>query len=349
MHTGHIRYIDTLLKCTTSKPQYNFTEEWKYSAVYLPLHNLNHSVRTTLSTAKLIYTHKSALQYMLYVYQFQHNTNVHMLFNHTGRDKGQIFSMRDTIQPDIILLPYARKCIELLALLDQNKLYDTIHSNQLRILILGLGGGIISDFYSIHFPSAHIDVVEYDEDIIYVADQYFNCITNTNNVKLHVDDAYTYIDQLYNNTYSHYLYDIIIQDFVFTPDNDTTTPIFSHSIYNKLYQLLKHDNSLLAHNLITYDKNVINYEKQKALSVFDRFHTLPVHNGQSIICCIKSDLSTTLSDAIHTIPSVHRLNNKQIKMNWQQLVQQYQLPDWCSIVSPMQQDAVHGVVTKTIN
>ncbi|QWE15008.1 spermidine synthase [Polynucleobacter sp. AP-Sving-400A-A2] len=62
-----------------------------------------------------------------------------------------------------------------------------------RVLVIGVGGGSIPMFLRKHYPSAHIDVVDIDPQIIALAKQYFNFAENRSLIS-HVQDGRTFIE-----------------------------------------------------------------------------------------------------------------------------------------------------------
>lgn len=77
-----------------------------------------------------------------------------------------------------------------------------------KILILGLGGGVLSEYYAKSFPEALIDSVEIDSDIISIAQEYFG-LKRTDNHQIHHTDAKTFIK---NKLSEGEAYDLIIVD-----------------------------------------------------------------------------------------------------------------------------------------
>lgn len=64
-----------------------------------------------------------------------------------------------------------------------------------RILVLGLGGGVIPRDMRHYFPEAQIDVVEIDEAILPLAKQYF-AFQEDEKLKVHVEDGRMFIKKL---------------------------------------------------------------------------------------------------------------------------------------------------------
>lgn len=58
-----------------------------------------------------------------------------------------------------------------------------------RVLVVGLGGGSLVKFVLHHFPECHVDVVEYRQDVIDIAQQFFDVPSDVPNLTIHHDDA----------------------------------------------------------------------------------------------------------------------------------------------------------------
>lgn len=314
---------------TRQQHHYTYNDTWKYTSVLLPdKDDTSRICKTSLSDSTEIYHTTSNLQTMLYVYELNYNKSIRILLDHYGRSHGQIFSLRNIQQIDDIMLPYTRKVIQCMSLLNKQQLQS------LNVLILGLGGGILSDFISMYFHNATIDVIEYDTAIIDIAKNYFNATDNSDsnsNVTIINTDAYEYINQLVNNNTK--TYDLIIQDIVFTPVDDIQTPMFSLNMYKTFYHLLNSNNGLLIHNLITNNHKILTHERLKSERTFEHTYTLSVHNYQHMLCSIRQEDRTIM-----------KLTFYHVNQQWQQMIIDGHLPLWCKAVKPNQFDTEHGVV-----
>lgn len=77
-----------------------------------------------------------------------------------------------------------------------------------HILVIGLGGGIIPSTFAEYFPSAQIDIVEIDPEIVKVAEDFFN-FRPSNRMSIFVADGRVYVRQA---KYKGTKYDIIVLD-----------------------------------------------------------------------------------------------------------------------------------------
>ena len=66
-----------------------------------------------------------------------------------------------------------------------------------RVLIVGLGGGSLVKFILHHFPNCQIDVVEYRQDVLKVAYDYFQLPENDSRVNVHIGDGYLFVQKCF--------------------------------------------------------------------------------------------------------------------------------------------------------
>ena len=84
-----------------------------------------------------------------------------------------------------------------------------------RILIIGLGGGTMSNTLHRMFPSSRIDNVEIDPSVVKVARQYFNFVEN-NKVNTYTQDGRIFIKRalLKKQTYDWIIFDAFNGDYI---------------------------------------------------------------------------------------------------------------------------------------
>ena len=95
---------------------------------------------------------------------------------------GQNQSCRFLDDHDKLVFPYAKMVLSSLMVQD----------NPERILILGLGGGTLVHAYSTLFPRAEIVIVEIDEAVVTVAEEYFD-FRETDNIQVEAVDGRVYV------------------------------------------------------------------------------------------------------------------------------------------------------------
>ncbi len=86
--------------------------------------------------------------------------------------------------PDHLELPYARVAMAGLALCDEPR----------RIMVVGLGGGSLPMFLRKHYPTAEIDAVDIDPEVVTVARKYFGFREDTR-MRAHVGDGREFIER----------------------------------------------------------------------------------------------------------------------------------------------------------
>ena len=64
-----------------------------------------------------------------------------------------------------------------------------------NILVVGLGGGVIPRELSHYCPDVKVDIIEIDSNIVKVANDFF-FFEETDNVKVHIGDAFNVIKEL---------------------------------------------------------------------------------------------------------------------------------------------------------
>ena len=109
--------------------------------------------------------------------------------------RGALQSVVKLGDPDHFELPYAQVVPAGLAFVDRPQ----------RVLIVGLGGGTIPNFFHKHFPQMTIDVVDIDPDVVDVAKKFFGFREDAT-MHVYVEDGRRFIEKCANP------YDIIILD-----------------------------------------------------------------------------------------------------------------------------------------
>ncbi len=79
-----------------------------------------------------------------------------------------------------------------------------------KILVVGLGGGSLVKFLLYHLPNCQIEVIEYRQDVIDVAQTYFAVPTDDPRLTIHHGDGYLFVQDCYYQAQSHY--DLLLVD-----------------------------------------------------------------------------------------------------------------------------------------
>lgn len=85
-----------------------------------------------------------------------------------------------------------------------------INPNPKRVLVVGLGGGSLVKFLLYHFPDCYIDVIEYRQDVIDVAQSFFNVPKNDPRLTIYHGDGYLFVQQRYFQDEEQY--DLLLVD-----------------------------------------------------------------------------------------------------------------------------------------
>ncbi len=144
---------------------------------------------------KLIYA-KESMYHHIMVFE---NGPIRTLRLGDGPDAGKQ-SQIDTRDPDLHLLEYTK--LVLAGLL--------VNPEPRRILIIGLGGGVIPGTLRRHFPGCVIDVVDIDPDVVDAAERYFY-FRPEGNTRVHISDGRLFIVRRIEDN-PEMKYDMIILD-----------------------------------------------------------------------------------------------------------------------------------------
>jgi spermidine synthase len=122
------------------------------------------------------------------------------------RDNGQeaVQSRINLAAPHTLMSPYARGMFA-------SYLYQP---QPRRVLIVGLGGGAMVHFLTLHEPQAQIDAVEIDPAVVRLAGEYFG-VRSGGNVRVHTADAVAFIETTVER------YDLILMDAFLRPSGGT--------------------------------------------------------------------------------------------------------------------------------
>ncbi len=150
------------------------------------------------------------------------------------------------------------------------------------VLIMGLGGGALSNILSSVFENLKIDIVEIDLAIVEIAEKYFG-FTKRDGTEVIIDDAALHIKR------KQRVYDIIFIDAYIgnsQPDRLTKREFFSDTGR----ALSPH--GVTAINLMTGDNSLYTMIRERISSVYNHMWLLPCESsGNTIAFASNSDLS----------------------------------------------------------
>jgi len=127
-----------------------------------------------------------------------------------------------------------------------------------RVLIAGLGGGTIPLVLSELFPSASIDVIEIDESVARVANEFF-FFEETDLMRVHINDARVFIKRaaLKEEKYDYIVLDAFSGDYI--PEH-----MLTQEFLEEVKQVLTPDGVVVANTFSTsrfYDHESVTYQR----------------------------------------------------------------------------------------
>lgn len=242
---------------------------------------------------------------------------------------GHIFGCSSLNNPNRMLLEYTR--------LMMAPLYYFSNLNEIkRVLLIGLGPGVLVNAYRKQLPNARIDIVEFDERIVRLNKEYFkfNVEDNddgekkksTTNTRLILSDGYEYLlnGSRDDDNKEDLKYDIILVDAFFKsvwPDH------FRTKHFLRLVELAKNKqnaNSVVAFNMYskmynpTYEEDILLFRTY----FNNKFYSLVSSEGNHIIlaqtCC-------KLKNITHIVENSARVDLKPFLIDRSYLLNQFQI------------------------
>jgi spermidine synthase len=149
--------------------------------------------------------------------------------------------------------------------------------NPQRILIIGLGGGTLPLAFNDLFPTAEIDVLEIDQAVVNVAEEYFYFEEN-DQMKVTVEDGRVFIKRagIRNQKYDYIVLDAFSGDYI--PEH-----MLTEEFLEEVKSIMTDDGVLVANTFSTsrlYDHESVTYQR-----VFGEFFNfkLPTSGNRIII------------------------------------------------------------------
>lgn len=133
-----------------------------------------------------------------------------------------------------------------------------LNPNPERVLVIGLGGGSIPIALADLFPNAEIDVVEVDEAVVRVAEEFFY-FEETANMRVFVDDGRPFIKRagLRSETYDFIILDAFSGDYI--PEH-----MLTREFLEEVKTIMADDSVLVANTFSTsrlYDHESVTYQR----------------------------------------------------------------------------------------
>ena len=188
-----------------------------------------------------------------------------LLFNVHRGDRNQTCMMVE--DRDLLVFDYTRMSFAGLLL----------KQDPADILVIGLGGGSIPMTFADLFPNAKIDVVEIDEAVVRVAEEYFY-YSDTDNMTVYVDDGRPFIKRagIRGQKYDYIVLDAFSGDYI--PEH-----MLTREFLEEVKTIMSEDGVLVANTFSTsrlYDHESVTY--QRAFGEFYNFK-LPTSGNRIII------------------------------------------------------------------
>ena len=150
-----------------------------------------------------------------------------------------------------------------------------------RVLVVGLGGGSLVKFVLHHFPQCQIDVVEYRQDVMTVAAQYFGVPTEqeSSRLKMYHGDGGAFVRQ---QAQREVRYDLLLVDAY--DDTGMTESVAEQAFFDSCASVLTAD-GVMSMNLWGSEHALFGQTMSRINSSFsDQTLILPVKHKGNVIC-----------------------------------------------------------------
>lgn len=174
-----------------------------------------------------------------------------------------------------------------------------------HILVIGLGGGVLSETYSYLYPKAIVDSVEINPEIINIATKYFKFQTSSHK-KIYQQDAVSFVKQALQTASKKY--DIILLDAF--DASYIPASLRTEEFLKDVKRLLKPQGVLAAnvfHNSIFYQ------EQRKLFTTVFKNHAISRHTKSENRILLGFESSNLLSGTYKSKPDENLLKSFDIK------------------------------------
>ncbi len=184
-----------------------------------------------------------------------------------------------------------------------------LNTNPEKILVVGLGGGSLVKFLLHHFPDCQIDVIEYRQDVIDVAQRYFGVPTDDPRLTIHHGDGYLFVQQLYYQAETKY--DLLLVDAYDHVGMSASVGI--QAFFDACAGIL-YETGVMSINLWGSEHVLFNQTMARINHSFDgRTMILPVKNKGNVIGL--ATMQTINNAALKKRQSTVELQETQLKIN----------------------------------
>ncbi|VDM47479.1 unnamed protein product [Toxocara canis] len=179
------------------------------------------------------------------------------------------------------------------AFLPQRNLLDSSRGAQLKVAVLGLGGGLLASFLYRHFPTGTIVAVELDPDVVQIALRWFSLPDSDGRFTVLVQDALRFLNDMKGKAVIPF--DIIFLDLAAADHEPGLScpprEFLTSTALNAMYDILN-ANGVLALNLVARDDEILIASKNAVRSVFPRIYVhLSEEDVNQVLICPKGEVS----------------------------------------------------------
>jgi spermidine synthase len=184
-----------------------------------------------------------------------------------------------------------------------------LNPNPQRVLVIGLGGGSLVKFLLHHFPDCYVDVVEYRQDVVEVAQSFFQVPVNNPNLNINLGDGYLYVNQCFYQT--DFSYDLILVDAY--DQNGMAASVGVQAFFDACSGILT-DNGVLSINLWGSERALFNSTMERINESFQqRAMILPVENKGNVIALaskfnVENAYLKKLRQQVNSLEMVYQIN-----------------------------------------
>ena len=136
--------------------------------------------------------------------------------------------------------------------------------NPRRLLMVGLGGAVVTNFLSEWFPNLHIDIVEIDKKVIEISKKYFY-LRESNRYRIFQEDGRVFIQKMKNQGF----YDWVILDAF--KGGSIPYHLKTHQFYREIRETLQ-QNGIVSSNLYGKGNSLKPRDTKTFMSVFPNIY-----------------------------------------------------------------------------
>lgn len=180
-----------------------------------------------------------------------------------------------------------------------------LNSSPRRALVIGLGGGSLTKFLLHHYPNCSIDVIEFRQDVIDVAHQYFQLPRDNERLTIIKGDGYDELQSIFFSGNAEY--DLVLAD-AYDHEGMADT-VRGQAFFDACAGVLTEE-GVLSVNLWGSDKALFNQSMARINRSFNnQTMILPVENKGNVIGLASKQVLST-SELKKLKPTVEQMEHK---------------------------------------